>query len=95
MGLQGGVYTGRKPPLTIEQVHQLRQRAAVSERKSVLHGCRPDEPDPTVETLALVRQPRRHESVTSHLTIERAACDTGRASRPGPRTKSWMTLATR
>jgi DNA invertase Pin-like site-specific DNA recombinase len=34
MGLQGGVYTGRKPPLTIEQVHQLRERATVSERKS-------------------------------------------------------------
>jgi transposase len=36
MGLQGGVYTGRKPALTDEQVHQLRECAAVSERKSVL-----------------------------------------------------------
>jgi hypothetical protein len=35
MSLQGGVYTGREPPLTIEQVHQTRERAAVSERKSV------------------------------------------------------------
>lgn len=33
---QRGVYTGRKPVLTAEQAHQLRQRAAAGERKSVL-----------------------------------------------------------
>jgi DNA invertase Pin-like site-specific DNA recombinase len=31
-----GVYTGRKPALTAEQAHQLRQRAAGGKRKSVL-----------------------------------------------------------
>lgn len=31
-----GVYTGRKPALTDEQAHQLRERAAAGARKSVL-----------------------------------------------------------
>lgn len=33
---QRGAYTGRKPALTAEQAHQLRQRAAAGERKSAL-----------------------------------------------------------
>lgn len=33
---QRGVYTGRKPALTAAQAHQLRERAAAGERKSVL-----------------------------------------------------------
>jgi DNA invertase Pin-like site-specific DNA recombinase len=33
---QRGVYTGRRPALTAEQAHRLRQRAAAGERKSVL-----------------------------------------------------------
>ncbi|GLW34503.1 hypothetical protein Areg01_74400 [Actinoplanes regularis] len=33
---QRGVYTGRKPALTTEQAQQLRERAAVGERKSAL-----------------------------------------------------------
>jgi DNA invertase Pin-like site-specific DNA recombinase len=33
---QRGAYTGRKPALTAEQAHRLRERAAAGERKSVL-----------------------------------------------------------
>lgn len=33
---RGGVYTGRRPALSVEQSQQLRQRAAAGERKSVL-----------------------------------------------------------
>src|SRR6266571_5054981 len=33
---RGGVYTGRKPALTVAQAQQLRERAAAGERKSVL-----------------------------------------------------------
>jgi DNA invertase Pin-like site-specific DNA recombinase len=33
---QRGVYTGRKPALTPEQAHQVRERAAAGERKSAL-----------------------------------------------------------
>jgi DNA invertase Pin-like site-specific DNA recombinase len=33
---QRGVYTGRKPALTVAQAQQLRERAAAGERKSLL-----------------------------------------------------------
>jgi len=35
---QRGVYTGRRPALTAEQAHWLRERAAAGERKSALAG---------------------------------------------------------